>query len=143
VDADAHREAPLVPALDLLVERRERPLDRETREHGAPRCALEGQGRAEERHDAVAGELVHRALIAVHLVEDAPEALIHERVHRLRVGALGQRGVVCDISEQDRDVAAFALERRLLGQDAVDEVPGRVRARIRARVGYRMPGLGV
>ena len=48
-------------------------------------------GGAEERHDAVAEELVDRPFIAVNLVEDHLERAIHDRVHFFGIQPLGHR----------------------------------------------------
>ena len=58
----------------------ERPSDAERRVDGPARVVLMGDGGAEKRHDAVAEELVDRALVAVHLGQHQVEGAAHEPV---------------------------------------------------------------
>jgi hypothetical protein len=87
---------------------------------------LVSDGSAEESHDAVAHDLVDRALIAVdrlhHSLDDRVEDLpgflgitISQELH----GAL-------EIGEEDRDLLALALQRGLGGENLVGEVLGGV-----------------
>ena len=59
--------------------------------HGAPRMVLVGDGRAEQRHDAVAQELVDRPLVAVHLGEHQLERAPHDAVNVLGIQPLAER----------------------------------------------------
>ena len=59
--------------------------------HRAPRVVLVRDGRAEQRHDPVAEELVDRALVAVHLGQHQLEGARHEAVDVLGVEPLGER----------------------------------------------------
>ena len=135
VDADAHAEIDAVRVGELLAQRLERALHAERSQHGAPRRVLERDRRAEDRHDAVAGELVHRALVAMDLVEQQREAAVHHRVQLLRTEALGDRRRIDQIGEEHGHVLALALERRARAQDALGEV-------LRC-VGGGAPGAGV
>ena len=92
VDADPHLEIDVLRVRELLAQRRERTLDSERRQHRAPRRVLERDRSAEDRHDSVAGELVHRALVAVYLVEQQREAAVHQRVHLVDAQASGDPG---------------------------------------------------
>ena len=65
--------------------------------------------RAEERHDAVAGELVDRALEAVDARGEDGEEAVHDRLPRLGVELLGQLHRALDVGEQDRDLLALAV----------------------------------
>ena len=94
--------------------------------------------RPEERHDAVAHHLVHRALVVVrgldhpleHRVEQASRVLgisIREELHRaLQVG------------EQDGHVLALALQRALGRANTL----GEMHRRVRGRGGEARPGVG-
>ena len=81
--------------------------------NGAARVVLVRDGRAEQRHDAVAEELVDGALVAVDLGQHQLESAAHERMHFLRVEPLGQRGEARHVHEQHRDLLALAFERAL------------------------------
>jgi hypothetical protein len=50
---------------------------------------LVGDGGAEQRHDAVASELVDRALPLMHGVEHELECAVHDQVEGLRVQRTG------------------------------------------------------
>jgi hypothetical protein len=77
------------------------------------RVILVGRGNAEQRHDFVAYELVHDAVV---LVNDARRFVldaIHERRYFLRVERLVETGIAAEVGHPDRHLAAFALcERR-------------------------------
>src|SRR5213593_2464412 len=127
VDADPHLQTEAALGLELLRVIAERLLDSERRVDGAPRSVLVGDGRAEERHDAVARVLVDRALEPVDLRSDQLEAALDDAVHVLRIELLGERREPRHVGEEDRDLAALALERRARLEDLVGEVLGRVR----------------
>ncbi len=99
----ARRELSLVPL--------ERARDAERGVDGAPRVVLMGDRGAEERHDAVAQELVDRALVLVHLGQHELEGPAHEPVHLLGIQALGERREARDVHEEHRDLLALALKR--------------------------------
>ena len=77
---------------------------------------------AEQRHDAVAGELVDEALEALDAVgEDAEEAL-HDPRERFRIELPGQLHRALHVGEQDGDLLALAFDGGLGLQDPLDEV---------------------
>ena len=78
--------------------------------HGARRVVLVRDGRAEQRHDAVAGELVHRAFVAVHRLHQVAEAAVHDGVQVFRVETRRQRGEARDVGEEHGHLLALALE---------------------------------
>jgi hypothetical protein len=84
-EADAAGSQPGLIAL-------ERPSDAKRGVDGPARVVLMGDGGTEQRHDAVAQELVDRALVAVHLGQHEVEGPAHEPVDFLGVETLGQRG---------------------------------------------------
>ena len=61
----------------------------------------EGEGRAEERHEAVAEQLIDGALVAVDLGKDQLEGAVHQAVDVLRVAAVDQGGEAGDVNEED------------------------------------------
>ena len=103
--------------------------------HGAARAVLVGDGRSEERHHAVTGVLVDRALESVDFGRDRLEAPIHDLMDVLGVPTLGEAREAGDVGEQHRDLAALALDRGSGLEDLLRQVLGRVR-------GDRARGLG-
>ena len=97
-------------------------LDAEGREHGTPCVILVRNGRAEQRHEAVAQKLIDGALVVVDLGQRQLEEPLEHGVHRLRTYALRQGGRVGDVAEQHRDLLALALHRALGGEDLFGEV---------------------
>src|SRR5258705_643219 len=89
----------------------------------ADRVVLQRQLRYEERHDAVAHDLVHGAVVSVdrlhhpfeHRIEDPPRVFrvaVREKFHRaLQVG------------EENSDLLTFAFECALRSEDPVGEMP--------------------
>ena len=113
----------------------------ERRVAGADGVVLLGQWGAEERHDAVAHHLVHRALIAVHGLPHALQHRVQQLACLLRVALGEQLQRALEVREEHGDLLAFPLERALRGQDLLDEVPGRVGVgRAEARLGGRGSG---
>ncbi len=75
---------------------------------GAPCVILMGDGGAEDGHDPVAGELVDRALEAVHGVGEGREEALHDRVPLLGILLLGKIHRPLDVGEEDGDLLALA-----------------------------------
>ena len=92
----------------------------------APGMVLVGYGRAEERHDSVAGELVYGALPAVHGVEHELEGAVHDGVELLGVEGARQLGRTLDVYEQDGDLLALAAEGAPFFENALGEMLRRV-----------------
>ena len=85
----------------------------ERRERGAARVVLVGERGAEEGHEAIAEELVDRALVAMHLGEGGLEEGVDEDVHPLRPEPLGERSGPNQIAEEHGDWLALAFQRVL------------------------------
>ena len=113
VQALAHLKSQAARTLQLLVEGLERLYDGKGRVHRPPSMILVCDGGAKQRHDAVAQELVDRALVAMHLAQHQLQRPAHDRVHLLGVQALGQRGGAHHVHEEHRDQLALALEGAL------------------------------
>ena len=93
---------------------------------------------AEERHDAVAGVLVHGALEAVHAVGEDVEEAVHDPVPRLGVDLLRQLHRAPHVGEEDGHLLALALEGVTRGEYLLGQVPRGVGVGI-ARGGVRQP----
>ena len=78
---------------------------------GAKRVIFVRDRSPEERHDAVAHDLVHRALVAMDRFHEAFEHGVQELagVFRIAIGEEFQRAA--KVRENDRDMLALALER--------------------------------
>jgi hypothetical protein len=79
-------------------------------EAGPPGVILVGDRGAEERHDAVAGELVHRSLEPVDAVAEDLEVALHEPAPVLGVQALGQFHGADEVGEEHGHVLALTLD---------------------------------
>ena len=129
VEAHADREAEPLLAAELRRVGGELLLQVKRRVAGALGVVLVGDRGAEQRHDAVAGELVDRALEAVDaLAEDREEAL-HDLPPLLGVASLGELHRAHHVGEQHRHLLALALQGALAGADLLGEVLGDVEAR--------------
>jgi hypothetical protein len=136
IDAHADPEGDVVPALDVLPERPETLLDRDRRADRSVGVVLVGDRRAEEGHDAVAEELVHRAFVAVDRVEDHLEGAVHDQVDVLGIEAFRHGRKPRDVREHHRDLLPLALEHVTALQDLLGKVLGRVRGRRRVPHGH-------
>ena len=130
VEAHPHREVEPALAPHVLGERPELARQVERGRAGALGVVLVGDRGAEERHDAVAGVLVDRPLVAVDAVGEDPEEAIEEPMPFLGIDALGELHRARHVGEEDGDRLALALERALGGEDLLDEVARRVGARL-------------
>ena len=88
---------------------------------------LVGQRRAEERHDAVAHDLVDGALVAVDRLHHPLEHRVQELPRFLGVPVGQELHRALEVGQQDRHLLALALEGTLRGEDLLSEVPGGVR----------------
>jgi hypothetical protein len=82
--------------------------------------------RSEQRHEAVAEELVDSALVAMHLGERQLEEPVEQAMHGLRADASRNRRGVRDVAEHHRDQLALALKGEAIGQHAFREMRRRV-----------------
>jgi hypothetical protein len=149
VETDPHLQREPALGLHLPVVISECPLDGERGVSRAPRAVLVSDGRAKERHHAVAGVLVDRALEPVDLGRDQLEASVNDAVHVLGVQLLGESGEARDVGEEDGNLTALALEGGPRPEDLVGEMPrgvGDHRTPVRergGRRGTRRPCLGL
>jgi hypothetical protein len=68
---------------------------------------FERDGRAEHRHQPVAGELVHRAAVAQYRRRRPVEQLVHDFAQPFRFHSGGKPHGLHHIREQNRDLLAF------------------------------------
>ena len=142
VEADPDLDGHAVRALDrvaVLPDGLLHPQRRVTRPH---RVILVRERRAEERHDAVAHHLVHRALVAVHRFHHVLEHGVEERARLLGVAVGEQLHRALEVGEEHRDLLALALHGDLGGEDLLGEVPGRVGLRRRGLARRHCPREG-
>ena len=92
---------------------------------GAHGVILERDRCAEQRHDAVAHHLVHRALALAHGLHHQGEYRIEELPGLLGVAFREQLHRVLEVGEEDRDLLALAFERAAVGENEVGPRGGR------------------
>jgi len=116
--------------------------------HRSLRVILVSDGRAEQRHDPVAEELVHGALVPMHLGQHQLEGAGHEGVDFLGIEARGDGSEAGHVHEEHRDLLALALDRALGREDPLSEVLGGIgcgrherRRSARLPAAYRSPTL--
>jgi hypothetical protein len=90
---------------------------------------LVGERRPEERHDAVAHDLVDGTLIAVNRLHHPLEYRVEDLACFLRIAVAEQLHRTFKVGEENCDLLALAFEGRLGGEDLLGEVGGRVGVR--------------
>ena len=118
--------------LRIPVDRLLHPERRVARAHG---MILVGQRRAEQRHDAVAHDLVDGALVAVDRLHHPLEHRVEELPRLLGIAVGEQLHRALEVGEQHRDLLALALQGALGGEDLLGEVLGRVAGRAQRALG--------
>jgi len=112
VEADPHTEGNPVRAHDFRAERRQPGLDRQRGTQRAGGVVVVARGLLEQRHHAVAEELVDGAALGVDGVEDDLERAVEDIADVFGVEPLGHRGEAGDVTEKDGDVLAHAAARQ-------------------------------
>ena len=87
----------------------------ERRTHGALGIVLVRNGSAEDGHDGVADELLHRAAEALDLRADARVIRREHRAYVLRIELLGAAGEADEVGEEDGDDLALLARGGPLG----------------------------
>ena len=87
---------------------------------------LMGQGRPEQRHDAIAHDLVHRALVAVHGLHHALQHRVEELPGLLRIAVGQQLHRAFEVGKQHGDLLALAFQGTAGGEDLLGQIGGRV-----------------
>jgi hypothetical protein len=102
-----------VTAINLNGQPRGRILNTQRRQTGTKSVILQRVGRAKDRHDAVAGETVHRAAITLHRRRGAGDQCGHDLAPPLHTHRRGDIHGTHDVGEQHRDLLVL---RRLSGR---------------------------
>ena len=121
VDADVDRQRDR----QLRVQARERLLHFERGAAGPLRVVLVGDRRAEERHDAVADELVDHPAVARNRLAERLEAAVHDHRHLFRVELLAHGREAGDVGEEDGDDLPLAARQRRRRAGRSRKRPGR------------------
>ena len=109
VETHADGEADPPRPLELLGVAPELVLQVQRRVACPPGVVLVRDRRAEERHHAVAGVLIHRTLEAVHAVGEELEEAIHDLVPVLGVEPLGELHGALDVGEEHGHLLQLAF----------------------------------
>ena len=131
VESDPHVEADAAFLLEPVAVGGQLLAQVERRRAGLPGVVLEGDGRTEERHDPVAGELVHVPVEARHPVAQDGEEAPHEVAPLLQLHGGGEAHRVHHVGEEDGDLLAFGAPGS-----------GRLRRRGRRREGFGRSAIG-
>jgi hypothetical protein len=119
-------EVDTVRAFHVGLQRLKTVADRKRRRERAVGVVLVRDRGAEERHDAVAEELVDRALVTVDRLEHDLERPVDDRVDVFGIEPLGHRREAGDVGEHDRHLLALAFDGAARGEDFVGEMLRRV-----------------
>ena len=87
---------------------------------------LMGERGAEQCHDAVAHDLIHRAFVTVYRFHHRLENRVDDLARFFRVSVSQQFERALDVGEQHRDLLALALEHSFRRQDFFRQVAGDV-----------------
>src|SRR5262245_22152113 len=79
---------------------------------------------SKERHKPIAQKLVDSPLIAMHLAEGEFKEPVQQGMHVLWTKTFGNRGRVCQVTEQYGDLFPFAFEGTPGGQNFIGKVFG-------------------
>jgi hypothetical protein len=94
----------------------------------SPHCVIfAGERRAEQRHDAVAHDLVDGAFVAMHRFHHLIEHRVEQLARLLGVAVGQQLHRSLEIGEQHGDLLALAFDRGLGREDLVGKMLRRVR----------------
>ena len=127
VDSHAPGELHAVRLADVLCIRAERGLHRERRAYGALRIVVVCARDAEQRVEAVAGELRDGTAEPLHLSDEQARHLVEEELRALRPEPLADRRRIRDVREENRHDATLAFRP---GHVADYPVPPQVFARV-------------
>ena len=83
---------------------------------------LMGNGGTEKGHDAIAQDLVHRALVAVNSVHHTAQGRIDELLSGFWIAIPDQLGGVLNVGEQDRHLVPFPFQAMAGIEDFLGEI---------------------
>ena len=83
-----------------------------------------GDGSTKECHEAVAQELINGPFIVVHFIQGEFEELVQDGMHDLWPQSLGETGGVGQVTEEDRDLLAFAFKGGFEWEDLFGQMRG-------------------
>ena len=119
-DTDLHRQA--VGAAHLFGIAAHGVLHGQRRITGTRSMVFVGQRRPEQRHDAVAEHLVHRALVAVHGVHHGVQGRVQDGRACFRVEVADQLRRALEVGKQHRDLLALAFQGAAGGENLFREI---------------------
>ena len=135
VQTHAHLHLDAVHRAKLLRVSVNRLLHPQRRITRAERVILECERRSEQRHDAVAHDLVYRAFVPVHGLHHPLEHWIEDLSRVFRVAIDEQFHRALQVGEEDGDLLALAFEGALRREDLLGEMPRNVGPRRRESSG--------
>jgi hypothetical protein len=118
-----------VSAQYLLGVLLDRFLHPQRRVAGTHRVVLVGDGRAEQRHNAVAHDLIDGPLVAVDGVHHPAEHGVQDAASIFGIAVGEQLHRAFEIGEEDGHLLALAFESRAGGEDALGKMLGSVGVR--------------
>jgi hypothetical protein len=96
---------------------------------GTPGVILVGDGRPEDRHDPIAGELIDRPLETVHAVGEDLEEAVHDPIPLFWIDLLAELHRALHVSEEHRHLLPLAFEGAARREDPLGEMARCVSAR--------------
>ena len=140
VEPDANPDRDPLGLLDQLGVAPDGLLHPERRVTGAHRMVLVGEGRAEQRHDAVAHHLVHGALVAVDRLHHPLQDGVEQPAGFLGIAVAEELHRALEIGEEHGDLLALADHGGARGADLVGDVCRRIGLRLDRRGRRGEPG---
>jgi hypothetical protein len=126
IETHAHAQLQATAAAYLLGVSTHGGLHGQSRVAGAQGVVFVGNGGPEQGHNAIAEDLVHRALKTVHGVHHVLEGRVKELLGGFRVEAADEFRRVLEIDKQHRHLLALPGEGRTGRQDLGGEIERRV-----------------
>jgi hypothetical protein len=133
VEAHAHLHRDPVRVTHLLAVAAHGVLHRQSRVAGPHRMILMGDWGPEQGHDAIAHDLVHGPLVAMHRRHHAFEYRVENLAGLLGVTIRQQLQRALQVRKENRDLLALAFQGCTGHEDLLGEIGG--------RIGKRQPGL--
>ena len=129
VEADADMQRDALRAPELFGVASELLLHAQRGEAGADGVVLAGERCAEQRHDAVAHDLVDGAVVAVHRLHHPLDDGIEQLARLFRIAVREQLHRALDVGEQNGDLLALAFDAGAGGEYPLSQVLRRISLR--------------